>query len=89
LQDLQAAVIRKIQIENRQIVWLVGSQLFRFPSIGHHVYGELLLLKPLTQQFRQRRVIFCHKNAHRLTRTTQILEGGKISLDSALESVKR
>jgi hypothetical protein len=48
---------------------LVGSQLLRLRSIGNHLYRELLLFQPLVQKFRQRRIIFSDKNAHRLTQT--------------------
>src|SRR6267378_7187514 len=68
-QDVQPAGSRQIEIQDHEIVRLVGSQLLRLRSTGNHLYRELLLLQPLVQKFRQRRVIFSDKNAHRLTQT--------------------
>jgi hypothetical protein len=68
-QDVQPAGSRQIEIQDHEIVMLVGSQLLRLRSIGNHLYRELLLFQPLVQKFRQRRIIFSDKNAHRLTQT--------------------
>src|SRR6266446_660793 len=69
-QDIEPVNSGQIEIQDHEIVRLVGSQLLRLHSIGNHLYCELLLLQPLVQKFRKRRVIFSDKNAHRLTRNT-------------------
>ena len=69
-QDIQPAGSRQIEIQNHEIVCLVGSQLLRLRSIGDHLYCELLLFQPLMQKFSKRRVIFSDKNAHRFTLNT-------------------
>src|SRR5260370_10752834 len=69
-QDIQPADSGQIEIQNHEIVCRIGSQLLRLRAIRNNVYRELLLLQPLVQKFRQRRVIFSDKNAHRLTRTS-------------------
>jgi len=68
-QDVQPTGSRQIEIQDHEIVCFVGSQLLRLRSTGNHLYRELLLFQPLVQKFRQRRVIFSDKNAHRLTQT--------------------
>src|SRR5712692_256423 len=69
-QDIQPAGSRQIEIQDYEIVTLVGSKLLRLRPIRNHLYRELLLLEPLVQKFRKRRVIFSDKNAHRLTQNT-------------------
>src|SRR6266581_680936 len=69
-KDIQPADSREIEIQNHEIVCRIGSQLLRLRPIRNNVHRELLLLEPLVQKFRKRRVIFGDKNAHRLTRTT-------------------
>jgi hypothetical protein len=58
---------RQIEIQNYKIVRLVRRKTLGFPTVRDHMYGELFLLQPLMEKFRQRRVIFSDKNAHRLT----------------------
>src|SRR5712692_9611696 len=69
-QNIQPAGSRQIEIQDYQVVALVGSKLLRLRPIRNHLYRELLLLEPLVQKFRKRRVIFSDKNAHRLTQNT-------------------
>src|SRR5260370_10252096 len=72
---MQPGNSRQIEIQDHQIVALVGSQLFRLRPARNHLHSELLLLQALAQEFRKRRVIFSDKNAHRLTQNTWIVEG--------------
>jgi hypothetical protein len=69
-QDIPPAGSRQIEIQDHEIVRMVEGQLMHLRSIGDYLYGELLLFQPLVQKFRQRRIIFSDKNAHRLTQIT-------------------
>jgi len=52
-QDIQPAGSRQIEVQEHEIVGLVGSQLFRLRPARNHVYGELLLLQPLVPEIPQ------------------------------------
>jgi hypothetical protein len=63
-QDFQAHGARETKVENDKIVVLIQSQLLRFDAIRDDLHGELLLLQLLTEEIRERRVIFGDKYAH-------------------------
>src|SRR6266404_9903785 len=69
-QDIQPAGSRQIEVQEHEVVGLVGHQSLRLRPARNHLNSELLLLQPLMQKFRKRRVIFGDKNAHRFTRTS-------------------
>jgi hypothetical protein len=66
-KNVQAAFRGQIEIQDYEVVRLVGSKTLGFLSLRDHVYRELFLLQPLMEKLRQRRVIFSDKNAHRQT----------------------
>ena len=63
-ENLQAAFDGRIEIQNDEVVRLVGSETLGFPPVRDHLYGKLLLLQPMMEKLRQRRVVFSDKNAH-------------------------
>jgi hypothetical protein len=42
-KNVQAGNLGPIEIENNQIIWLVGSETLNLVSVGYELHGELLL----------------------------------------------
>ncbi len=71
-KHIQTSGTREIEVENHEVVRLIGCEALRFGSIANGPHRKLLLLKPLAEELREGRVSFRDKNTHGRTL------GGKI-----------
>jgi hypothetical protein len=66
-EHVQCCSAREIEVENQEVVGLIGDQPLSFGSIANHADGKLLLPKPLAEELREGRVIFRDKDTHEHT----------------------